>query len=309
MVEDPDRQTRMAAFAALDQLVIRHRGRVPWRAIAEGFDDGGRHVHFASRALGIFKPKQMTAALSVRTTMPRRGRERWYQDQESNRDNTGGLLPYDLARATAGRTNDHLRAAFERNAPLIYFRGAAEAVYEALWPVWIADFDESKGRALLAALEPASAGPPFDSASVVQPESRAREYVVVETTRRNHQAWFSSQTKSAYGYRCALSGLPLRELLVGAHIIPDAEDGPATVPNGICMSTLHHTAFDAHLLGIDPDLRIHVARSVSEGRDGPLLESLKHLHSGTLSVPQESHLQPDRTFLERRFAQFEAAQL
>ena len=118
-------------------------------------------------------------------------------------------------------------------------------------------------------------------------ESRPRSYYLVESKQRNHQAWFSSRTKSAYGYRCAFSGLPLRNLLVGAHIVPDAEDGPASVANGICMSTLHHTAFDTHLIGVDPDLRIHVAQSVFEGRDGPLLESLKALASRSLRVPDE----------------------
>jgi hypothetical protein len=35
---------------------------------------------------------------------------------------------------------------------------------------------------------------------------------------------------------------------------------------------LHHAAFDAHLIGIDPDYGIHVSDRLLEIRDGPFLE-------------------------------------
>ena len=309
MIDDPDWSIRLAAFAALERLVVAKRGRLAWQDIDAGFDFRGDIVHFASRPRGIFKPRQMTAALSVKTTAPRAGRPSWYRDQGSILDGETGLVPYDLARVTAQDSNLSLRAAFERRAPLIYFRAVKPAVYEAIWPVWIEQFSPKEGRALLAAADSASARLSSVEALLADDaESRPRSYHLVESRQRNHQAWFSSRTKSAYGYRCAFSGLPLRNLLVGAHIVPDAEDGPASVTNGICMSTLHHAAFDTHLIGVDPDLRIHVADSVFEGRDGPLLESLKALASHRLRVPAEPPLQPRREYLDKRFAQFVAAQ-
>ena len=126
---------------------------------------------------------------------------------------------------------------------------------------------------------------------------------------RNHQAWFSSRTRSAYGYRCAFSGLPLGKLLVGAHIKADEEEGPASVNNGICMSTLHHTAFDAHLIGVDPDLRIHVARAVMMASDGPLLSSLQGLDGKPLRVPADPLAAPDPEYLDWRFSRFEAEEV
>lgn len=254
-------------------------------------------------------PAKLTAALSVKTTEPRTGRRSWYRDQEANLDVETGLFSYDLARHTARDSNDSLRVAFERKAPLIYFLAVRPAVYEVIWPVWVEQFSRTEGRALLAAADSARAN--VSSVEALLPsgaESRPRSYYLVESRQRNHQAWFSSRTKSAYGYRCAFSGLPLRDLLVGAHIVPDTDDGPASVTNGICMSTLHHTAFDTHLIGVDPDLRVHVAESVFAGRDGPLPESLKALASRALRVPDEAPLQPRREYLERRFAQFVAAQ-
>ena len=233
---------------------------------------------FASKPRGIFKPKQMSSALSVKTSMPRTGRQSWYRDQAAAIDEKTGLVPYDLARKSAAESNRHLRLAFERKAPIVCFRAVREAVYEAIWPVWVEQFSEEEGRVLLAVTDTASHNvSSVEAALPDEIESRERSYYLVETRQRNHQAWFSSQTKSAYGYRCAFSGLPLRDLLVGAHIVPDSEGGVASVRNGICISALHHTAFDAHLIGVDPDLRIHVGRTVFDSRDGPLLESLKDL--------------------------------
>lgn len=309
MTNDPDWAVRKAAFDALERLVLAHGGRLSWQDIARGFFFGDELVRFASKPRGIFKPKQMSSALSVKTTKPRAGRQSWYRDQAAMIDEKTGLKPYDLARESAAESNRHLQIAFERKAPMIYFRAVREAVYEAIWPVWVEQFSERDGRVLLAATDTAYQNVSSVKAALPnQVESREPSYYLVETRRRNHQAWFSSQTKSAYGYRCAFSGLPLKDLLVGAHIVPDSEGGVASVHNGICMSALHHTAFDAHLIGVDPDLRIHVGRTVFDSRDGPLLESLKDLDSRSLRVPTEAVLQPRREYLERRFDQFMRAQ-
>ena len=307
---DPDWAIRHQAFSALEQLCVGYAGKIPWRAIETGFEFQGRKIHFASRAIGIFKPRQMSGALSIRTVMPRAGRETWYRDQQAGLDASTGLRPYDLAKGGMNNvSNRHLRRAFERRAPLIYFRATEPAMYEAIWPVWVEDFDLEEERVLLAAQDTLQG-----SVSSVRATTLLDQNLVVERSysmrwarHRNHQAWFSSRTKSAYGYRCAFSGLPLQDLLVGAHILPDREGGPASVTNGICMSTLHHTAFDAHFIGVDPDLRIHIVRRVTERGDGPLLESIKALQGTTLRVPQDSRAHPNPEYLERRFLQFRMA--
>ncbi len=65
---------------------------------------------------------------------------------------------------------------------------------------------------------------------------------------------------SAYRGRCSLSGLPEKRLLDAAHIIPDADEqlGQPVVPNGLPLSKIHHAAFDAYLIGIDPDFGVPV---------------------------------------------------
>ena len=309
MNDDPDWAVRAKAFDAIEHLAVQASGQIRWEDIVRGFVVDGQTVRFANRALGIFRPRQMSAALSIKTVVPRAGRASRYRDQSIDLDDPTGLLHYDLARrGLKNQTNRDLYQAYVRRAPLIYFRGRAPAVYEALWPVWVEEFSEADECVLISAHDTvnASVSSVMASGSAEQLQVEAT-YSLRVSRQRNHQAWFSSRTKSAYGYRCALSGLPLRNLLVGAHILPDAQGGPASVTNGICMSTLHHTAFDANLIGIDPDFRVHVAKQVREGRDGPLLDSLKRLQGASLRLPVDRSAHPDRSFLEQRFNRFVSA--
>ena len=222
---DPDRRIRGAAFAAIERLSRQHGGQIPWDAIRAGFQMGSETVRFANRAKGIFKPRQMSAALSIKTTVPRSGRSRWYRDQDFNAaslDGPSGLVRYDLSRGgQEDASNRALLAAMQRGAPLIYFIGISPAVYQPIFPVWVKDFRREEGHVLLATADFAAVGAAA-SATAVR-ERIEVSYSVTEARIRNHQAWFSARTKAAYCWRCAFSGLPVRELLVGAHIVPDAE--------------------------------------------------------------------------------------
>ena len=206
-------------------------------------------------------------------------------------------MRYDLARGGPDEsTNRSLRRAMERRAPLIYFAGLSPSQYHPVFPVWVEEFHESE--VLLA-----TADNP-DSAASLALEGPERSYSFKTARSRNHQAWFSARTKAAYGYQCAFSGLPVRELLVGAHIVPDADGGSPSVKNGICMSTLHHSAFDTHLIGVDPDFRIRVSPPLQERRDGNLLATLKSLEGTPLRLPSDRKDWPDPAFLEQRFTRF-----
>jgi putative restriction endonuclease len=87
-----------------------------------------------------------------------------------------------------------------------------------------------------------------------------RRYALRAVKQRLHQASFREAVITAYNGRCALSGLPEPLLLDAAHIVADKDEqfGQPVVPNGIPLSKIHHAAFDAHLIGIDPDYRLHV---------------------------------------------------
>jgi hypothetical protein len=51
------------------------------------------------------------------------------------------------------------------------------------------------------------------------------------------------------------------------------------------LSKIHHAAFDAHLIGIDPDYRLHVSPQLLDQNDGPMLEGLKKLQGVSVQLP------------------------
>ena len=57
--------------------------------------------------------------------------------------------------------------------------------------------------------------------------------------------------------------------------------GQPVVSGGIPLSKIHHAAFDAHLIGIDPDYRLHVCDRLVAQNDGPMLAALKRLQGNT----------------------------
>jgi putative restriction endonuclease len=110
-----------------------------------------------------------------------------------------------------------------------------------------------------------------------------------------------------HGRRCAISHLPEPRLLDAAHIVMDADEqlGQPIVSNGLPLTKLHHAAFDAHLIGIDPDLRIHVSDRLVEVHDGPFLElGLKGIVGLVIQLPRRSEDRPDRDRLAVRFGDF-----
>lgn len=69
---------------------------------------------------------------------------------------------------------------------------------------------------------------------------------------------FSQKVRTAYSYRCAVSGDRLPKLhhtaspgVDGAHILPWARYDLNSLPNGICLNKLCHWAFDAGAIRID----------------------------------------------------------
>jgi putative restriction endonuclease len=135
-----------------------------------------------------------------------------------------------------------------------------------------------------------------------------RRYTTVEANHRIHQAEFRELVLGAYNRRCAISNLPVPQLLQAAHIIPDRDRrGRPEVTNGLCLSTLHHNAYDRNLLGIDPDGQIHIAESVVAQHDGPTLEAaIKEDHGRRIHLPRHAGDRPDQELLAARFEEFRA---
>jgi putative restriction endonuclease len=90
----------------------------------------------------------------------------------------------------------------------------------------------------------------------------------------------------AYQRRCAICSLRHADLLDAAHIIEDGRPGgDPVVPNGLALCKIHHAAYDRSILGISPDLVVHIDGDVLVEVDGPmLLHGLQEFHGEKLRV-------------------------
>ena len=137
-------------------------------------------------------------------------------------------------------------------------------------PSYIAGWD---GKALKARV---AFGMPNQETLAPPPETMLeRRYALRAVKQRLHQASFREAVIAAYDGRCAVSCLPEPLLLDAAHIVEDKDEllGQPVVPNGIPLSKIHHAAFDAHLIGIDPDYRLHVSERLLNQHDGLMLDA------------------------------------
>jgi putative restriction endonuclease len=298
-----DEIIRAAAFAALGSIVIIQGQPLSWKEIIQGFMVGGEKVLFANRARGIFKPAIMQrGVLSVKTTVPRLGRGARYADVH---DDSGSFIYRLQGNDPHAHDNKRLRENFEDQSPIIYFYGVSETRYEAIWPAFVTAWNPDDLSVQI------DVGTRISEAPTEPPAAREveRRYATRETKQRLHQSAFREMVLDAYQERCAFSGLPVRRLLQAAHIVADSEaEGIAAVRNGIALSTIHHAAFDAHLLGIDPDGKVAVSKRLMQLTDGPILEQgLKGMAGSRIHLPKSKTDWPDRNLLARRFELFTKA--
>lgn len=304
--DDIDTQMRMAAFEHVRRLSETH-DHLTATELKPGFVFRGDRIPLVNPQRGIFKPLQMRFLLSIKTVFPKPGRKVWYDDQrEVHRQIFEGDETIDYAfmgQNADAADNQWLREAFENSIPIIYFLGIAPGRYQAILPAFIAGWDAVALKARVAF------GIPYQEALVPPENAVDRRYALRTVKQRLHQASFREAVITAYNGRCALSGLPESLLLDAAHIVSDKDErlGQPVVTNGIPLSKIHHAAFDAHLIGIDPDYRLHVSERLLMQEDGPMLEALKRLNGGMIHLPKRDKDQPDRDRLALRFERFKAA--
>ena len=303
---DLDVQMRAAAFEHVRQLTETH-DHLGASQLGQGFSFAGERIPLYNPQRGIFKPQKMRFLLSIRTVFPKKGNKVWYDDQ---RDVHRQIFESDETVDYAFKGNDPedadnrwLREAFENRVPIIYFLGIAPGRYQAMIPTFVAGWDAATLKARIAF------GVPEQEALAPPENALERRYALRAVKQRLHQASFREAVIAAYNGRCALSGLPEPLLLDAAHIVSDRDErlGQPVVPNGIPLSKIHHAAFDTHLIGIDPDYRLHVSERLLIQTDGPMLEALKRLNGGTIHLPTRDRDRPDRDRLAQRFERFRAA--
>jgi putative restriction endonuclease len=298
-----DTVLRLAAFEHVRKLGQIH-DHLTAADLKPGFVFEGERIPLINPQRGIFKPQQMRFLLSIKTVFPKPGGKVWYDDQrEVHRQVFEGDDVIDYAfmgQDAEAADNRWLREAYENKIPIIYFLGIAPGRYQAVLPSFICGWDAGslKARVSFGTQQEGIFSPPQNALE--------RRYALRLVKQRLHQASFREAVIAAYNGRCAVSGLPEPLLLDAAHIVVDKDErlGHPIVPNGIPLSKIHHAAFDAHLIGIDPDYRLHVSDRLLIQNDGPMLEALKLLNGGKLHLPGRTKDRPDRDRLAFRFELF-----
>lgn len=298
-----DQALRVAAFREVRRLADLN-GNLTARDLAAGFRFEGRRIPLINPQRGIFKPTQMRFLLSIRTVFPKPGAVVRYEDQREvyrQIDEGGEAVDYAFMGENADAAeNRWLREAMDNRIATIYFLGIAPGLYQAMIPSFVIGWDAQALKARVA----------FNmegDTDLVAPQTPAeRRYALRQVRQRLHQASFREAVITAYRGRCALSGLHEPLLLDAAHIIEDKHErlGQPVVQNGIPLAKTHHAAFDAHLIGIDPDFKIHVSRRILDQEDGPTLEALKGLDANRIYLPASRRDMPDRDRLAERFRLF-----
>jgi len=301
---DFDFKIRWQAFRFLEAQVELHGEVLPRQILAAGFLFEGDRIPLVGPQ-GIFKPQILELPLTITTApiVPRRPRP--YDDgfEES------GFLRYRYRGEDPNhRDNAGLREVMHRRLPLIYFHGVAEGRYMACWPAYLVH-DNPAALCFSAALDDHALANNKVMRSETDDSLVRRTYVTALVRRRMHQQAFRERVLRAYRKHCAVCRLRHSELLEAAHILPDThERGEPLVSNGLALCSLHHAAFDSHILGVRPDLVVEIRSDILEESDGPMLiYGLQGFQGNRILVPRAEIHRPNRDFLAERYELFRKA--
>ena len=125
---------------------------------------------------------------------------------------------------------------------------------------------------------------------------------------RVNQSFFRRRIISAYEFRCCVTGLGVRELLVASHIVPWAQDASnrLNARNGLCLNALHDRAFDRGLMWIDDDFTVRFSSGLRKltGESESALQWLTGFEGQQLRLP--GRFSPDPVLLAQHRNRFDA---
>lgn len=294
---EQERIFRESLFNRVSELANTHDGMLSRQELSEFVYDGEK-VRLIDPQGGIWNPgaswtasPALSATLSINTTL-----SGIYDDQEV----ADGLWRYDYQSGGVEGKNTKLRKAWELQLPIIWFRQQEIGRRYVPYLVYVVDDFPELGYCLIS--------PDLSlSLAIKTGDEIQKRYALREMKQRLHQPAFRAKVLSAYGVRCAVCNLQMGALLEGAHITPDSDPNSSTkVNNGICLCKIHHSAYDATLLGIDTDFSIHIRADVMQESDGPMLKyGLQEMHGKDLILPSQQDHWPDQSRLSHRFHEFE----
>jgi putative restriction endonuclease len=134
-------------------------------------------------------------------------------------------------------------------------------------------------------------------------EGKTREQLVKV---RVNQSFFRQAVLTSYNYKCCITGIDQKELLIAGHIRPWGldEKNRLNPSNGIALNALHDRAFEAGYITITPDYKIKVSPSILKQQNSESLSGYFHQYEGK-EIIMPSRFLPDVEFLryhnEERF--------
>jgi putative restriction endonuclease len=267
----------------------------------EGVQFNGQRVPIWNYQKGIHKPEVFGshgAALSIHSSLS--------SPYDDVRDVEAGNITYKYRGIDPFQLdNVCLRRAMERRLPLIYLVAIDRGVYDVIAPVYVTGDNVDRLEFTLVADQFAY----LNNTGDAQHAELRREYATRAVLQRLHQQHFRRLVLAAYREQCSICRLRHVALLDAAHILPDSHpQGKPIVSNGLGLCKIHHSAYDANIIGIDPDATVHVREDILREVDGPMLKHGIQAVAGTrILLPRARDSRPNRDFLAERFDRFRAA--
>lgn len=288
-----DQQALRDAALAYVMACAERGGGLVTREELEAFTFEGQRVKLIDRGRGIRNPSQLSSTLSILSSP-----DGPYADEQGS----DGFYRYKIRHGEWGSgDNRKLHQAYAEGVALIWLQKHRDRFFIPIAPVYLID-EEPDLRQYTLAIDGLRALASTTASTIEQ-----RMYVSVEARRRLHQPVFRARVLDAYTFRCAICALHRSPLLDAAHITPDSDaEGLPLTSNGLALCKIHHSAYDADLIGIDPSLTIHVAADVLAETDGPMLRyGLQGFDGQCLRViPKTRRDMPDPDRLATRFQRF-----
>jgi putative restriction endonuclease len=300
-VAETDGCLRAAAFAYLDGLAARGQALVRQDDLTP-FSFEGSPLRLMATQQGIWKPRQLQAALSFRTVFASDPSQRPYDDEAG----PDGFIRYKWRGVDPMHPDNRaLRLAMTLALPLIWFHGVASGVYYPIYPVWLAD-EEAHAQQFVVSLSEEALRVRHDLLS--EDPELVRSYAERVVKARLHQPLFRQRVLLAYQNQCSICRLRHTRLLDAAHVLGDAEGGQPVVTNGIAMCKIHHAAYDADIFGINPKYEVGVRPDVMKELDGPTLRyTLQEIDGSKIQLPTRRAAHPNPELLEVRWQRFQEA--
>lgn len=299
-----------------DALAWFHERRgtqVRWSELNEHADRG---VRLATKAKGIYKPRSLAYALSVRTLQ-----NGPYPDKAAEfRPDGSWVVQYhqenpDVSKRDQEYTNVGMMQCLNDRVPvgfLIKRKGKPDVEYEVLglglvtgWENGYftiegfandgsshasdATSDATKSRALHGTSQDTDESEQFDAAN----DQDLRDKIVATIARRRGQASYRAGLLAAYDGKCCITGCNLVEVLEAAHISPYRGDHSNHPQNGLLLRSDLHALFDLGHLAISDALTVILSSQVRKN------STYQQYHGTAIVLPQRRELRPSLEALQR----------